>query len=71
VLGTDLGTRQIFLLGVAAAAAIVVGLLVLQFAARRSLKRRRERKQLNELSEKLDAAEAERHDDDHGTHRRD
>ena len=71
VLGADLGTRQIFLLGVAAAAAIVVGLLVLQFAARRSLKRRRERKQLNELSEKLDAVEAERRDDDHGAHRRD
>ena len=75
LLGADLGTRQIFLLGVAASAAIVVGLLALQFAARRSLRRRRERRQLTELSEKLDAVEADRHDDGHfddrGTHRAD
>lgn len=72
VLGADLGTRQIFLLGVAAAAAIVVGLLILQFSARRSLRRRRERKQLTELSEKLDAVESERAEEaERHSHRRD
>lgn len=72
VLGADLGTRQIFVLGIAATLAIVVGLLILQFAARRSMKRRRERKRLNELHDQLEAAEAERDDRDRDPgHRRD
>ena len=72
VLGADLGTRQIFVLGIAAALAVVVGLLILQFAARRSMKRRRERKRLNELHDQLEAAEAERDDRDREPdHRRD
>jgi hypothetical protein len=57
LLGFDLSTLAIFLLGVAAGAAILWGYGILKWGARRSLAQRRERR---ELSKKLDQAEAER-----------
>ena len=68
VLGNDLTAVTIFLLGVVAGVAILWGFGILKFGTKRSLQRRRESKQLSELSEKLDRAEAERRDrgDDEG-----
>ena len=65
ILGTEVGAVTLFLLGVGAGVAVLWGLSVTKFGARRSLKQRRETNKLNELSEKLDKVEAERrHDDD-------
>ena len=60
MLGNDLTGLTIFLLGLAAGLAILWGYVVLRFGARRSLERRRERKKLGELSQKLEQVEAER-----------
>jgi uncharacterized protein (DUF58 family) len=66
ILGTEVGAVTLFLLGLGAGVAILWGLSVTKFGARRSLKQRREQNRLNELSEKLDRVEAERrHDGDH------
>jgi hypothetical protein len=69
LLGTEVGAVTLFLLGLGAGIAILWGLSITKFGARRSLKQRREQSRLNELSEKLDKVEAERrhdrgHDDD-------
>jgi len=64
MLGNDLTTLTIFLLGLAAGLAIVCGFLLVKLGTARSLQRRREHKQLTELSQKLDAVEAERSDDE-------
>lgn len=63
LVGVDLNALTVFLLGVAAGLAILWGFGILRFGTRRSLQRRKESKRLNELSEKLDRAEAERRDD--------
>lgn len=60
VLGNDLTGVTVFLLGVGAGVAVLWGIGVARFGVRRSLQRRRESKQLTELSEKLDRVEAER-----------
>ena len=60
LLGTDLGALSVFLLGVAAGVAILWGFAIAKFGARKTLERRREHKQLGELSEKLDRVEADR-----------
>lgn len=63
VLRIDVSPVTLFLLGVAAAAALLWGVTITRFGARRALKARREHKQLSELSEKLDRVEArERHE---------
>lgn len=66
ILGVDLNSMTLFVLGVAAGAAIIIGLGAIKFGVGRSLRIRRERKQLTELSEKLDAVEADRRDEDEG-----
>ena len=63
-LGLDLSALGIFLVGVGAGVAVLWGYTILRFGTRRELKARRERKELNELSAKLDRAEAERKSDD-------
>ncbi len=63
-LGLDLSALGIFLVGVGAGVAVLWGYTILRFGTRRELKARRERKELNALSAKLDRAEAERKSDD-------
>ncbi len=63
ILGTEVGAVTLFLLGLGAGIAILWGLSVTKFGARRSLHHRREQNRLNELSEKLNKVEAERRDE--------
>ena len=63
-LGLDLSALGIFLVGVGAGVAVLWGSTILKYGTRRELKARRERKELNELSAKLDKAESERKSDD-------
>lgn len=67
ILGNDLTTLTIFFIGVAAGVAILWGFSIMRFGIKRSMQRRRERKQLTELSEKLDAVEHDRKDEDRTT----
>lgn len=64
LLGTDLDSLYVFLLGVGAGVSVLWGFAILKFGTRRTLQRRREAKQLSELSQKLDQVEAERRDED-------
>lgn len=63
VLGTEIGALTLFLLGVGAGVAVLWGLGISKFGAKRSLAKRREAKKIDELSAKLDHAEAERRRD--------
>jgi hypothetical protein len=63
LLGQDLSALTIFLLGAGSAAAVLWGLSIARYGAKRSMQHRRESKKLQELSEKLDAADAERRKD--------
>ncbi len=60
LLGIDLTALGIFLVGVGAGAALIWGFTILKYGTKRGLRQRKERKQLNELSNKLDQVEAER-----------
>ena len=71
ILGTEVGAVTLFLLGLGAGIAILWGLSVTRFGARRTLKQRREQHRLSDLSEKLDRVESDRrreHDEDKGPH---
>lgn len=63
LLGFEVTTIQAFLAGVAAGAAILWGFSILKWGTKRGLAQRKERKELNKLSERLDRAEADRNDD--------
>lgn len=63
VLGTEVGALTLFLLGVGAGVAILWGIAISKFGAKRSLAKRRESKKIDELSEKLQHAESERRRD--------
>lgn len=63
LLGMNLSALGIFLLGVAAGAAVLWGYSLLKWGTKRSLAHRRERKELSELNAKLERAKAESHDD--------
>lgn len=67
-LGRDLSALTIFLLGVGSAVAVLWGLGIARFGAKRSMQHRRESKKLQELSEKLDRADADRRKDVDGNH---
>jgi hypothetical protein len=74
LLGTEVRGTGIFLFGVGAGVAVLWGFTIAKLGTKRGLKRRRESKQLSELSEKLERVEAERRDDsdehtDGGTHK--
>jgi hypothetical protein len=62
-LGQDLSALAIFLLGVGSAMAVLWGLGIARFGAKRSMQHRRESKKLQELSDKLDKADDERRKD--------
>jgi hypothetical protein len=63
LLGVDMSSLAIFLVGVAAGAAVLWGYTLLKWGTRRSLAHRRERKELHRLNQKIDRADAERHSD--------
>jgi len=60
LVGLDLNALTIFFLGVAAAVAVLWGWALVKHGTKRSLKHRKERKELSRLSEKLDRVESER-----------
>ncbi|EON25553.1 MULTISPECIES: hypothetical protein [Nocardioides] len=64
LLGFEVNTLESFFVGVASGAAILLGLSILKWGTQRSIAQRKERKELNKLSERLDRAEAERRSDD-------
>ena len=59
-LGQELSPAALFLIGVGSALAIWWGLWILKSGSKRSWARRKEQKRLEQLSEKLDAVEADR-----------
>ena len=63
LIGIELTPLGLFLIGVAAGAAVLWGFDIFKWGTKRGPARRREQKQLNELSEKLDRADAERRHD--------
>lgn len=60
VIGFDVSAETLFVLGIIAAVAVLWGLWISKFGAKRELRQRREQKKLDELSQKLDRAEAGR-----------
>lgn len=64
LLGIDMSTLGVFLVGVAAGAAVLWGISILKWGTKRGLARRRERKELTELNAKLERVEAERRAED-------
>lgn len=64
LLGMDLSALTIFLIGVASGAAILWGYTILKYGTKRELKQRRERRDMERLSAKLDKVEADRREDD-------
>ncbi len=66
LLGMNMTALAIFLVGVAAGAAILWGFTILKYGTKRELKQRRERRELTKLSEKLDQVETERDEGHNG-----
>ena len=66
LLGLDLTTLEIFLVGLGAGAAILWGLMILKYGTKRELRQRRERRRLTELSQQLDQVDTERRAEDEG-----
>lgn len=60
LLGYETSAAVLFVIGVAAGAAVLWGWSFARFGVRRAMQRRRERKQLAELSKKLDRADSGR-----------
>lgn len=60
LLGLNVPTQAVFLLGLFAGVAILWGFTITKFGTKRELRHRRDQKRLQELSAKLDKAEAER-----------
>ena len=63
LLGIDMSALAVFLVGVAAGAAIIWGFAILKYGTKRGLAQRKERKQLSELSEKLEQVDPDRRPD--------
>ena len=63
VIGIEVSPVALFLLGLGAGVALMLGLSVARWGARRELRQRKERKEMGELSEKLDRADAGRRRD--------
>ncbi|MEO6511822.1 MAG: hypothetical protein ABIO16_12570 [Nocardioides sp.] len=62
-LGIDLSAVGIFLVGLAAGLAILWGWTISKFGVKRSLQHRRESKQLQQLSDKLDKVDEDKRRD--------
>lgn len=63
LLGFDISAVGLFLVGLGSGAAILWGFAISKWGTKRSLRQRREAKQLSELSEKLDKHDADRRTD--------
>jgi uncharacterized membrane protein YedE/YeeE len=63
LLGIHVGATSVFLVGVFAGVAILWGLSLTKFGTKRELRHRRERRRLQELSARLEKAEADRSPD--------
>ncbi len=63
LLGIDMSSLQIFLVGVAAGAAVLWGYSLLKWGTKRGLAQRKERKEMGLLNEKLRRSESERHEE--------
>ena len=63
LLGVDITALGLYLIGLGSGAAILWGFGITKWGTKRSLRQRREAKQLSELSEKLDKHDAERRTD--------
>lgn len=61
--GYDMSPVTLFFVGAATVALIGLGMMLIGSGTRRSIRHRRERKKLNELSEKLDSADDDRRRD--------
>jgi hypothetical protein len=59
LLGIDMSALAIFLVGVAAGAAILWGYSIIKWGTKRGLAHRRERKELTQLNARLEKAKAE------------
>lgn len=59
LLGMQLTALEIFLAGVVAGAFVIWGFTILKYGTKREIRHRKERKQLTELSQKLDSVERE------------
>ena len=70
LLGAEISALALFLLGVGSGVAILWGFGILKFGTKRSLRHRREQKELAELNAKLDRAEAEERKDGDDRERR-
>jgi hypothetical protein len=64
LLGLDVSALGMYLIGLGSGLAILWGFTVSKWGTKRNLRQRRESKQLNDLSEKLDKREADRRNDD-------
>ena len=64
IANVNLSTEGLFLAGVVAAALVLIGLWAIKLGAKMGWKHRKEQKRLEELSEKLEKAEAGRRRDD-------
>jgi hypothetical protein len=64
LLGLDVTAFGIYLIGLASGLAILWGFTISKWGTRRTLRQRREAKELNELSERLDKREGNRREDD-------
>lgn len=61
----DLTAATVFFIGLGAGVAIWWGIALIRFGAKRSMKHRREKKKLSELSQQLDQVDRDRrHDND-------
>lgn len=60
LLGLNVPTEAVFVLGLFAGVAVLWGLTLTKLGAKRELRHRRDQKRLQELSARLDEAEAER-----------
>jgi hypothetical protein len=60
ILGFELNAMTIFMLGVAAGAGVILGLSMIRSGTKRAMRERKERKKIDELSIKLEQAQAER-----------
>jgi hypothetical protein len=63
LLGMEMGSLAVFLVGVAAGASLLWGYSILKWGTKRGLAQRRERKEIGVLNERLKRADAERHDE--------